>query len=356
MRIEGKLKYKKLTYKFNPYVFARISAMKSLLLQKEEYDKILKMDPSEIVKFLQEGVYKDEINSLAIKYSGIKLVENTLNKHLERVFLKLKRISDSETNYLMEQYLRRYDFWNLKTLIRAKQARVVEDDVFDLFLPVGTLSSGDLRRLYSLNSIKEIIASSGIIKPSEFREAIDKYEMNNDLSELENMLDFHYFKDSAAFAMQIPIQGKLFKDFFKYEFDIYNLNLILKKIFFKLDKEYVRRFFIYRNKELTRETLKSLVEKENFGSFLTELNKTGYGKLLSEINENTTDPILRIEVIFNEFLLKKSLLLFHKIPLTINIVIGYIFAKEIEVKNLRTIIKSKKLEYKEDYVKKLIVV
>ena len=72
----------KLKYKFNPYTFARISAMKSLLLQKSDYDKIMKMDSSEIVKFLQERMYSNEINKLAVKYSGIRLVENALNMHL----------------------------------------------------------------------------------------------------------------------------------------------------------------------------------------------------------------------------------------------------------------------------------
>ena len=225
---------KKLQYEFNPYTFARISAMKSLLLKKEDYDKIMKLSSSEIIKFLQEGVYAPEINKAALKYSGIQLVENSLNKHLERIFLKLKLISDPSIEFLMIQYLKRYDFYNLKTLIRAKQSGLDESKFIDLLLPVGTLKKDKLKKLFTFDTVREIIEESGLIIKSEFNELLDSYEQTKDLGEIENMLDYHYFADSVEFAKQIPSEGKLFKEFFKFEFDVYNIKLILKKIFFKL--------------------------------------------------------------------------------------------------------------------------
>jgi V/A-type H+-transporting ATPase subunit C len=154
------VKNKKVSYEFNPYTYARISAMKSLLIKKEDYDRLLKMDPNEIIKFMQDGVYRDEINTFAIKYSGVKLVEHSLNKHLAKLFLKLKVISNSDTRDLMNQYLKRYDFWNLKTILRAKQSGIRQEELLDMLLPVGSLKLDTLKKLTLKNSVREILAES----------------------------------------------------------------------------------------------------------------------------------------------------------------------------------------------------
>jgi V/A-type H+/Na+-transporting ATPase subunit C len=345
---------KKLKYEFNPYTFARISAMKSLLLKSEDYDRILKMSSSEIMKHLQEGVYGEEINKLSIKYSGIKLAENTLNRHLERVFNKLKIISDPSIEYLMIQYLKRYDFWNIKTLLRAKITKVPSQDLKDLILPVGSLKYDNLKQLYEKESVREIIESCGLINKTEFDDAIQRYEDTKDLSEVENLLDYHYYLDSVEFAKQIPLQGKLFKEFFMYEFDIYNIELFLKKIFFNLEEKDIENYVIYEGKDLSKKVITSLLHCKKLSQLLNILSKTKYREILPEISES--DPLLRYEIILERFLLQKSILLYHQNPLTVDLVLGFMFAKEIEVRNLRVIIKSKSLEYTEDYVKNLIVI
>jgi V/A-type H+/Na+-transporting ATPase subunit C len=350
------VKNNKVSYEFNPYTYARICAMKSLLIKKEDYDRLLKMDPNEIIKFMQDGIYKEEINSYAIKYSGVKLVEHSLNKHLTKIFMKLNIISDPKTRELMNQYLKRYDFWNIKTILRGRQAGISQEEILNMLLPVGFLKPNSLKRLASKNTAAEIIAGSFLVSMPEFRTAISAYEQTKDLSEIENMLDYHYYLDSAAFAEKIVSQGKLFKEFFMYEFDIYNMKLLFKKIFFKLDKSHVDKFMLPRGKHLTSRQLKKMLTIDNMASLLIEIKKTPYGKIFSHVKTEDVDPLLRFEIILDEFLLKKSILLLHQHPLSIDIVLGFMFAKEIEVKNLRTIIKSKSLELTEDYVKRLIVI
>jgi V/A-type H+-transporting ATPase subunit C len=341
----------KIQYKFNPYTYARISAMKSLLLQKSDYDRLMKLDSNEIVKFLQEGVYAPEINTLSIKYTGMKLIETTLNKHLERIFTKLKMISDPSIEYLLVQYLKRYDFWNLKTILRAKVTSMNEEELMDILLPLGALKVGRLKKLSRLSS-KDILEQNGLVQFR--REDIEEFEKTKDLGRIENLFDFHYYLDSVEFAKKIPQQGKLFKEFFRYEFDIYNIKLLMKKVVFELNESYIRPFIIWDGKDLTRSVLVSLLTKTDMPSLIRELSKTNYRKILPEIKEK--DALLRYEIILERFLLQKSIILYHQHPLTVDVVLGYMFSKEIEIRNLRVIIKSKRLEFTEDYVKNLIVV
>jgi V/A-type H+-transporting ATPase subunit C len=140
-----------------------------------------------------------------------------------------------------------------------------------------------------------------------------------------------------------------------YELDIYNLKIILKKIFFKLDNKHIEQYLLFEGRHLTKSIIEKLMKLDSFKSFSAAINNTPYSKVFSDIKEEDNDPFIRCEVMLAEFLLKKSIILFRSDPLTVDIVLGYLFAKEIEVKNIRTIIKSKVLELKENYVNKLII-
>src|SRR3989338_2739823 len=292
----------KFRYKFNPYTFARISAMRSLLLKKEDYDKIMKMDTSEIVKFLQEGVYSQEISDAAIRYSGLKLVEVALSRHLQKIFLKLKLISDPSIEFLMNQYLKRYDFYNLKTILRAKQTGAREEEVRDLLLPVGSLRTEKLRQLFGKDTAREIIASSGVVNMKDFSSAINNYEQTHQLSEIENLFDYHYYIDTLQFSEKIP-------------------------------KDYVKKYVIYGGKNISKAALNSLLKAENYSEFMNALSRTKYSRILPDM-KGKKGALLRTEIALDSMLLEKSILLFHQHPLTVDIVLGYMFAKEIEVRNL----------------------
>ena len=63
--------------------------MKKNLLSKSDYDKIFKMGPEEICKYLEDFEYKKEVDELAIEYKGLELMERTLQLNLGNNFSKL---------------------------------------------------------------------------------------------------------------------------------------------------------------------------------------------------------------------------------------------------------------------------
>ena len=52
------------------YSVTRVRAMKSKLLPKESYPRLLNMGIDEITRFIQESEYKNDVDELAMKYSG----------------------------------------------------------------------------------------------------------------------------------------------------------------------------------------------------------------------------------------------------------------------------------------------
>ena len=58
-----------------------------------------------------------EIDELAVRYSGVRLMETALNRNLVGTWDKLRRISPEEVDLLIEAYLAMEDFRNIKTIL-----------------------------------------------------------------------------------------------------------------------------------------------------------------------------------------------------------------------------------------------
>jgi V/A-type H+-transporting ATPase subunit C len=83
------------------YVTARVRAMKSNLLPKETYPRLMNMGIDEITRFIEESQYKQDVDELARVYDGVDLFEHALNRNLAVTFTKLISISEGELNFLI---------------------------------------------------------------------------------------------------------------------------------------------------------------------------------------------------------------------------------------------------------------
>ena len=65
--------------------------------------------------------------------------------------------------------------------------------------------------------------------------------------------------------------------------------------------------------------------------------------------------LITLETELYKYLLKQSILLLHQHPLSVNVILGYMFAKDIEVRNLKIIVKGKQLGLSEDFIESQLV-
>ena len=151
------------------------------------------------------------------------------------------------------------------------------------------------------------------------------------------------------------MDGRLLIEFFKSEFDIYNLKLILKKVFFEIDAADVEPYVLFRGGYLRRTKLNKLLDKNRVRDFISELSNTDYD-VLKHSQYKDKDVVQKFEIKMDRILFEKAIKLFHQNPLSVDIVLGYMFAKEIETQNIRTIVKSNAFEFTEDYVKDRIII
>jgi len=352
---EEKKKKGKIRLVAYPYTYVRTTVMRSLLLKKEDYDKIMKMSLSEIANLLQESDYKDEINELAAKYSGAELVERALSKNLARRFKKLKRISPYELNLLISAYLNREDIFNIKTILRGKYTNTDDSETESLLIPVGTLSKRYLAELLKKKTIEEILKNIQIIDFRHIAKAYDSFKKNNMLIEIENALDRHYYNETLNFVSRIPKQGALFKEFLEAEIEVLNILTILRLKKENLSKDEIEKYIFVKNKTAF---FGELLKSRSIEEILSALEKSKYGRIIRDAIKkfNESRSLIPIEMSLYRYLLGKSMLLQHQHPLSVDIILGYMFAKEIEARNLRVIAKGKQLSLPNEFIESQLVV
>ncbi len=322
--------------RFSPYTYARVAVMKSMLLGKQDYDRLDKMGYYEVLRFLQDSSYKKEIDDHEVLAHGIKVIEQALNANLMRTFRKLERISQGSLQDLIGLYLMRYDIANFKTVLRAKAAHIPASQVMPLLYDSLEYSSAFWETLLSRETFEQVVTSLPMFRYLRISSL--------ELFDVENTLDHYYAQKMIDFASSLRGEGKLIMTFIEQELETLNIKMLL-------------RFVEEGNYDVTP----YLVAPSHFIHTLSKIrSKSGFVAALHKhkrtvLTGEEIDYDVRLEIDLERSLLRKESLLMHKHLLSANYILGFMFAKEIEVRNLKIIVKGKKLCVAAKYVDELVV-
>lgn len=357
LKLEEPQKLEKVRLGFYPYTYVRTTVMKTLLFKKEDYHKMLKMGFSEIARFLQDSQYKKEINALAAEYSGADLLELALNKNLSESFKKLMRISSPELGLLIKEYIKRKDVEDIKTILRGKFTNADEKIILNSITAAGTLSYDFLASLLKKDSIEDVLKCNSLADFSSLKAGLKDLKERNNLVGIENALDRFYYGNLLQLSETLPREGALFKDFLLKEVEILNILTLLRLKKAKFEKEAVKNFLILSGNKSKDAKILSLANIGDFDGFSGALQKTDYKNVIAngfeEFRKNGS--LIALETGLYKHLLKRSALFMHQHPLSIDVILGYMFAKDIEVRNLRIIVKGKQLGLNEEFIESQLV-
>lgn len=339
---------------FYPYTYVRVMAMKGKLYKRQDYNKLLKMQGNEIAKYLEEAEYKEDINELAKEYEGYELVELAVYANFIRSIQKLQTISSPEMGYLLHAYLKKYDVYNLKTIIRAKAVQQQKKETEKLLLPMGSLNKERIMSLLEAESIGVILKKAGV-REQEYKEAFAYWEKENSLLEIENMLDQKWYKEMQKFMAHLAGEHKLFKGILQAEIDAMNLKLLLRLKKTGMEKKRMEQFFFSGGALLSKTKCNALAEKD-FEAIISILQNSAFKEMIEVHKKELEQKDLRtFEKSIDVWLLGKAALLLHQFPLSVDTLLGYMVAKEIEMRNLRILVKGKQFGLEEKFIESQLV-
>ncbi|WP_115864677.1 V-type ATP synthase subunit C [Halorussus litoreus] len=339
------------------YVNARVRKRRSLLFDDEDYRKLLRMGPSEIARYMEETEYEEEINALGSRYGGVDLIEYALNRNLAKHFDDLLRWADGELYELIARYLRKFDAWNVKTVIRGLYSGADADTIESDLVYAGEFDRQFLDRLTEAGSIEEVVELLDRTRYGDpLADAYADFEETDVLVPLENAVDRSYYEGLLA---ETPTSSgramELYVEFLQAEIDFRNARNALRIARSGADLDPAEYFIeggqLFRESELSQlstnvDELSTFIRDSTYGDDLTEA--------LDDLER--TDSLIGFEHALDAALLEYSDHLSHVFPLSVCPVLAYVLAKEREVDNIRAIARGREAGLTEDQIESELVI
>jgi V/A-type H+-transporting ATPase subunit C len=330
------------------YITGRVRAMKTKLIPHEMYQRMLGMDIPEITRYLEETQYKEEIDSMAKDHSGAELVEYATFANIAKTYRKLLEVSIDEPQFLILEYLRRWDIWNIKTILRGKFHGASEEEIMKYLVPAGELDMEFLEGLAKKERIEEVIQA---FDGTDYYEALAQYD-GKMLSSVENALDkLYYFRMERAVGGTLSVGGGLLLKYVRKEIDVKNLVTL-----FRMNKAGIEASVIQENlipggklhEELSR------MAGQSYNEFVRGLEGYPFWSAISDVAAEG-GSVSRIEARLRAYLVRYAWALSNYHPLSILPVLGYIVSKDTEVSNIRKIVRGKEAGLSAELIEEQVV-
>lgn len=343
------------------YANARIKAMKSQLLERSFYEQLLRAkNVIEVVVALERTVYGKDIHEGVLSLGGAPGVEEGLRRNIVATFHKLLILTEGRVKELVKILLGRWDVHNLKTIIRGKHIGATDEEIFSSLVPAGELHEATLTELISqpdLRSVIDLLATWGISYSRPLTQSLKEFTQTLSLSRLELSLDRFYYEHAFQKLRDRSLDSALVREVLSREIDLINIMTLLRLVREEVSPEEIKSFFISGGKELSEGLFLSLAQEKDIDEIIFSLEKVSYGRSLSQGWQIflKTGAFSAIERSMEEQVIRKSIRLFRADPLSIAVIIGYIWAKFNEVVNLRIIVRGKEVAMPEERIKEALV-
>src|SRR5512137_222706 len=241
------------------YACTRVKAKKRFLLSRDAYSRLLLMDVHEIGRFLGETQYRNEMTKYASKYIGANLVEVAVTRNLADTYTAILSFTTGHLRDMVGNYLRRWDMFNVKTIVRGKLTEVKDEEIIDTLVPAGAFSEDYLRSLVAMTSVQEIMDALVVepslgITPELVREVVDSKQ----IARLEDHLDRNMYYDLLKVVKGMNRADELLRDFVRREVDVTNLKVLLKLKAEKIPEDRIGKYLIPGGKEFSIDKLRTM--------------------------------------------------------------------------------------------------
>ncbi len=338
---------------FSPYTYARVAVMRSKLLVREDYDKIIKLGFNEILKYIEETEYKKEVDEYDISSGEYAIIESALNANLMRTCKKLYKICDPGLQEVLKEYLYRYDVENLKCIFRTmylsqsvsqidgkKNQLADHSHVKSLFYESINYPQELFSKLLNKDSPQEVIDTFSSLRAKKIKAT--------SLFEIENALDRQWIERMHSVMERITGDNQmLIKSFIEQELENLNIRTIIRLQtagITDIEQYLVKPTFKIR-KLLQLKSLEDIAKELKHQKIITLNNSISKADLAQEIEQ-------QLDVAH----LQKNKLLSHRDLLSPTYILSYFLKKDTEVRNLKILIKAKRLGLEENFIEKSLVI
>lgn len=341
------------------YACTRVKAKKRFLLSRDVYSRLLVMDVHEIGRFLGETQYRNEMTRYASRLSGANLIEVAVTRNLADTYAQILGFTTGHLRNTVGSYLRRWDTFNVKTVLRGKTTHAQDDEIVETLVPAGAFSETYLKSLVAMASIQEIMdelskhPSLGIT-PELMREVVD----NSRLAQLEDHLDKLWYHDMLKVIAGRNLADSMLREFIRREVDVTNLKVMLKLKAEDITEDTILRYLIPGGMEFGIDKLRPIAQAEGMTAIIEALEKSSMQEQIKkDLDRFREDGRLSgITIALDKALVGTSEKFAHFYPLSVLPILNYMIRKKVEVDNIRIIARGKQSGLSTKVIEDLLVI
>ncbi len=335
------------------YPNARVRARIGRLFTDKQISEILETEDLDEFKNYLRGVPEYS------KYIDQYPIEKALESQLAESYELLAKIAPSDIKDVFRTQLKKWDIKNIKSLLAAKDAGLGPRETTDLLVPFGELSD-ELERLVDLKTVQDVVtALEGTEYGPILEDALSDYEETGMLLPLEASLDKYYMENLLkAIATPSEDNTRILHTYFGSQADITNIKIILRAKVDDLRYDDISPYIMLKGYQLREWKLKDLMEAENIEGVISGLEGTDYGPVLADaLSEyKETGSLAAFERALEKYLNDMARDFSLKRPFGVGPMIGFLSRKEVEVRNLKVIARSKReAGFPESLVKEMLI-
>lgn len=343
------------------YVTARLRSMKSHLLDDSFFERLILMKSlTEIIVALEQTTYKKDIHEGVLLAPGIDGVENGLRNNIVNTFTTLRGMVDGQVHRLIDVMLGRWDVQNLKTILRGLHQFAGYDQIVPSLVPAGSINDAaleELSRQEDIRSCLNLMATWSMPYAKPLTENFFHYTEEMNLQALEFGLDSFFFKRSLKYLSRRSTDASLVKEVLMREVDVINMMTVLRLSRDKLPKEKKMGFFLAGGKHIKKALFETMADLDDVDDIIAHLKETPYNEPILRGWEEfiATGRFSKIERSLESFMVGANIRLFRADPLSVAVIIAYIWAKLNEIVNLRIIVRGQVVGMPEEKVREALV-
>lgn len=307
------------------YAVGRVRVLETCLLDKSKLERMIEaVSVEETLKVLAETGYAGAVAEMATIHD----FERMLHSELARALNLLQRSSPRPD--LFKMMALRYDVHNVKVLFKAK----FMDIKAEFLLPLGTVPLDKLRGMVDEEVFRDL--------PTPLREAAERVMEDFPVSRDPQIIGIYL--DRALFEMLLGYaregRSSFMEGLFVRQIDLANLKIFTRVKRMKKDRKFLQRVLLLGG-TIAPERLTALLD-EPLDALSAQLAVSDYAGLIGEGVRDWLErgTATRLEKLSDDFItdyLRRD----KGNPFGLEPLIGYLWGKEIEVKNIRLILVGK---------------
>ena len=309
----------------------RIRHAEKKLLTKQQLQRLADAKNLEdAIKLLNETSYSSELSKL----DRPENYEQVLSEVLNKTYKEAMEISPEKS--LVEILSCKYDYHNLKVLVKENILKEKFDSMYCML-------DGN-----EIEAFRELALKNDEGLSKDFKECLDFFETTKDPQDIDVFIDKKYFEKVLSLAEDFKLE--MITEYFKAMIDFINLRTFIRCRKQNQVKETLEKVLIKGGDVETDKILDMFYE--DIEILPVKLKAYKIGRVLSKIVEEykNTNSLNGFEKSMDDYLVeivRKA----KSIHYGAEVIFSFLFAKELEIKNLRLILVGKVNGLSADFIK-----